>query len=191
MPLDTEIEVGAAAWIKPYSQAWHLMRARDWLVRLDPDASLEMRLAVMTHDIERMFPGGPAFDKANGRWDDPDYLYAHGARSADAVGFWLQQQGFGEDSIARKEVRRLVTLHEFGGLDGADLVQAGDSLSFLETLQDVVKAWVASGECDVEQARAKHQYMFDRIRMDEAKHLAEPLLASAMASLDQFELATR
>jgi hypothetical protein len=112
---------------------------RDWLVRLDAGAMLEIRLAVMTHDIERMF----------------------------------------------------VTLHEFGGLDGAELVQAADSLSFLETLQDVVKGWVTSGEYDVTQARAKHQYMFDRIRIDQARHMGEPLLSAAMASLHQFELAAR
>jgi polyhydroxyalkanoate synthesis regulator phasin len=82
------------------------------------------------------------------------------------------------------EVRRLITLHEFGGLDGADLVQAADSLSFLETLQDIVISWVTKGECGVDQARAKHQYMADRIRIDEARLLAEPLLESAMASLD-------
>ena len=30
----TEIERRALAWIGPYSQAWHLERARDWLAYL-------------------------------------------------------------------------------------------------------------------------------------------------------------
>ena len=174
----------ASEWIAPYGQAWHLERARDWLVHLDPSATLEMRLAVLTHDIERMFPGGPSFDKSGGRWDDPDYLYAHGARSAEVVGVWLHGVGEAGRSADRKELRRLITLHEFGGLDGADLVQAADSLSFLETLQDIVCSWVRSGECDVAQARAKHQYMADRIRLEEARKLAEPLLEAALASLE-------
>ena len=71
LPISTEIEQRASDWIAPYSQAWHLVRARDWVVHLDPGASLEVRLAVLTHDIERMFPNGPSLDKGTCRWDDP------------------------------------------------------------------------------------------------------------------------
>jgi len=185
VPPGTMIESRALAWIAPYSQALHLERARDWLVYLDATASLEMRLAVVTHDIERMFSGGPVFDKRRGRWDDPHYLYAHASRSADFVRRWLAEQGDAVDGISVNEVDRLVTLHEFGGLDGADLVQAADSLSFLETLQATVSGWVLGGECDMSQARAKLTYMADRIRVAEARRLAEPLLADALTALDE------
>jgi hypothetical protein len=184
MPATTESEQRVLTWIEPYSQAWHLVRARDWLVFLNPDASLEARLAVVTHDIERMFPHGPRQNKATGRWDDPHYLYAHASRSAEVVGFWLQSQPDVRDEIALPEVQRLITLHEFGGIGGADLVQAADSLSFLETLQDLARSWVVNGECGVEQARAKHLYMAERIRVPEARRLAEPLLEQALASLE-------
>jgi hypothetical protein len=183
IPAATEIERRALSWIGPYNQAWHLVRARDWLVRLDPDASLEARLAVVTHDIERMFPNGPQLSKATGRWDDPHYLYAHASRSAEVVGVWLHSQGDLGEEVDLSDLQRLITLHEFGGVGGADLVQAADSLSFLETLQDVARGWVISGECDVEQARAKHRYMAERIRVDEARQLAGPLLEQALASL--------
>jgi hypothetical protein len=46
---------------------------------------------------------------------------------------------------------------------------------------------VLNGECDVAQARAKHQYMADRIRVPEAAELAEPLLKAALASLHDLE----
>jgi len=187
VPVETEAERKAVAWIEPYDQAWHLIRARDWLVHIDPGASLEMRLAAVTHDIERMFPGGPSIDKATCRWDDPDYLYAHASRSADVVEKWLAEQGSVGREVDVAEVRRLITLHEFGGLDGADQVQAGDSLSFLETLREIVRRWVTSGECSVAQARAKHQYMADRVRLPEAARLGEPLLEGALASLDDLE----
>jgi hypothetical protein len=187
---ETEIERRATSWIDPYSQSWHLVRARDWLVHLDADASLEMRLAVLTHDIERMFPGGPRFDKRNGRWDDPDYLYAHASRSAEVVGVWVHEQGAAAEGLSVSELKRLITLHEFGGLDGADLVQAADSLSFLETLQGIVRDWVVGGECGVDQALAKHQYMADRIRVPSARRLAEPLLTLARASLADLQSPT-
>jgi hypothetical protein len=184
MPVATEIERRAIDWIGPYSQAWHLVRARDWLAYLDPEASLEQRLAVVTHDIERMFPNGPQLDKATGRWDDPHYLYAHAARSAEVVGFWLHAQHDVPEKVVLPEVQRLITLHEFGGVGGADLVQAADSLSFLETLQDIARKWVTNGECDAEQARAKHRYMAERIRVPEAQPVAERLLEQALAALD-------
>lgn len=190
VPVSTEVERRAFLWIHPYSQAWHLVRARDWLVRLAPSCSLEMRLAAVTHDIERMFPGGPSFDKAHGRWDDPDYLYAHASRSADFVVRWLEEQGEVASGVDIDDVRRLVTLHEFGGLDGADEVQAADSLSFLETLQEAVRGWVTSGECDARQAAAKHEYMAVRTHVPEAAQLAKPLLAEALASLEDLEAAT-
>ena len=184
LPVCTEIERRAIAWISPYNQALHLERARDWLAYLDPDAPLEARLAAVTHDIERMFPNGPQMDKATGRFDDPHYLYAHAARSAEVVGFWLHAQADVPEELSLSEVQRLITLHEFGGVGGADLVQAADSLSFLETLQDVVRKWVTHGECDAEQARAKHRYMADRIRIPAAQQVAGPLLEQALASLD-------
>jgi hypothetical protein len=185
MPVTTEIEQRALTWIEPYSQAWHLMRARDWLMCLNPDASLEARLAVVTHDIERMFANGPRQDKATGRWDDPLYLFAHASRSAEVVAFWLQSQPGLPEEIALLEIQRLITLHEFGGIGGADLVQAADSLSFLETLQDLVRSWVVNGECSVKHARAKHLYMAERIRVPEARRFAEPLLEQALASLEE------
>ena len=108
-PVSTEIERQAIAWVGAYSQAWHLVRARDWLIWLDEDAPLEARLAVVTHDIERMFPNGPAFDKATGRWDDPHYLYAHAARSAEVVGVWLYSQDGAKEELSVSEVQRLIT----------------------------------------------------------------------------------
>jgi len=183
VPATTEIERRVLPWIAPYNQATHLVRARDWLVYLDPDASLEARLAVVTHDIERMFPNGPTIDKATCRWDDPHYLYAHASRSAEVVGVWLHSQDGAKEEVSLSEVQRLITLHEFGGIDGADYVQAADSLSFIETLQDVVRGWVVRGECGVGQARAKHRYMAERIRVPEARRLAAPLLEQALASL--------
>jgi hypothetical protein len=187
VPVTTDIERRAIAWITPYSQSTHLIRARDWLVCLDHSAPLEARLAVVTHDIERMFPNGPTIDKATCRWDDPHYLYAHASRSAEIVGVWLHSQDGATDELSLSEVQRLITLHEFGGIDGADLVQAADSLSFLETLQDVVRGWVTGGECDVRQARAKHRYMAERIRLPAAKRCAEPLLEQALASLEDLQ----
>jgi hypothetical protein len=179
VPVDTEVEKAAAGWIAPYNQVVHLLRTRDWLVHLTPDATLEARLAAMTHDIERMFPGGPSMDYARMRWDDPAYLYPHQLRSADFVGNWLSSEGHAGD-VDIAEVRRLIGLHEVGGLGLADDVQAADSLSFLETLAGLAADWVRTGTCSRATAIAKLSYSVDRIRLDRALEPARALLPWAI-----------
>jgi hypothetical protein len=191
VPLDTEIEVLAAEWVRPYNQVVHLMRARDWLVHLNPAATVEMRVAAMTHDIERMFPGGPTFSHATMEWDSPFYLYPHSLRSAESVGVWLGGLGPVSTQVSVGEVRRLVALHEVGGLRGADDVQAGDSLSFLETLAELTRDWVLSGACSRAKATEKLVYMADRIRLPAAAELAAPLLEWAIDQLPDAEPADR
>ena len=183
VPLGTEVERLAAAWVAPYDQAEHLVRARDWLVHLTPGATVEMRLAALTHDIERMFPGGPKLDHATTGWDSPAYIYPHMLRSAEAVGVWLGSLGPAGAAVDVAEVWRLVGLHEVGGLRGADDVQAADSLSFLETLAGLTRDWVLSGTCSRAKAVEKLQYMADRVRLPVAAELAGPLLEWAVDQL--------
>src|SRR5215213_2194044 len=127
----TPLEARALEWISPYSQAEHLIRARDWVLELEPNASLALRFAALTHDIERHFPGGPQQDFQHDAWDDPDYLFAHSTRSADIVQRWLEESPEPPEADFVREVRRLILLHELGGDREADLLQAADSLSFL------------------------------------------------------------
>ncbi len=62
-------------WIEPYWNAEHLVRTRDWLLELEPDASEALRLAALTHDMERHFPGGPV--------DGPGQRHRRRTRSTD------------------------------------------------------------------------------------------------------------
>ena len=176
------LERAALEWIEPYSQAHHLARTREWLLELDPDAGEALRLAALTHDIERYFPGGPIQDKT-GPWDDPVYNRAHAERSARIVGEWLAEQGTQRDLVA--SVEELILLHETGGTPEADLLQAADSISFLETLADIACGWVRDGVCDAEHAKEKHRWMLERIRVPRARELALPLYRQAVAAIDR------
>lgn len=187
VPLDTEIEALAAEWVAPYDQVEHLTRTRDWVVHLHAEATVEMRVAAMTHDVERMFPGGPVLRHADGDWDDPFYLFPHALRSAEAVGMWLGALGPVSAQVSLSEVRRLVALHEVGGLRGADVIQAADSLSFLETLAGLTRRWVISGTCSRDAAARKLRYSVDRIRVAGAREPAEQLLEWALDQLPSDE----
>ena len=154
------------------------MRTRAWAVELDPDAGLELRLAALTHDIERNFPGGPPPDPT-----DPDYARVHADRSARIVHDWLAQEGAPEDLATR--VARLVAAHEVGGWREANVLQAADSLSFLEVNATRPAAWVRDGRCTPAEAHARLREMHDRIAVDEARAPAETLLEDAERRLEE------
>src|SRR3954452_3926431 len=108
----TTLEGQALAWIQPYWNAEHLRRTRDWLLELDPDGSEALRLAALTHDIQRHFPGGPVNDLSVAPEDDMEYRRLHSERSAGFVTAWLREQGADEALVA--EVARLIVAHEIG-----------------------------------------------------------------------------
>ena len=173
----------ALAWIEPYWNANHLVRTRDWALELDPDAGEALRLAALTHDMERHFPGGPAPDLSIEPERDVEYRRLHSERSARIVGEWLRGEG-AEDALVA-DVERLIVAHETGGASDEDLLQAADSLSFLETNAGLVAGWYTSGSCSRERAKAQHRWMFERIKLDRARELARPLYEEAIAVVDR------
>lgn len=185
----TELERGAERWIEPYWNARHLVRTRDWAVELEPEASEAVRLAALTHDIERHFPGGPRFDPLTMAPDDEAYNREHSERSARIVADWLREQGVAEPLVA--EVRELVLQHEWGGSPLADVVQAADSLSFLEVnARPVIVEWLRESRATPEGARGKVDWMLDRIQVARARELARPLYDRAVEELER-EMAAR
>ena len=163
----------------------HLLQAEVWLQRLKPDASEEMLLAALTHDMERAFPGpdSPSLDPRDGV-DNPIYNIAHCERSARIVSSYLREQGTPQESI--EEVARLIRAHEYGGDEEENIVQAADSLSFLEVNVDVFLSWMDAGDekWNADAVRAKFNWMYERIQIHQARDLALPLYEEAMRKLE-------
>ena len=82
----TTLEERARAWIEPHWNLEHLVRTREWLLEIEPDASEALRLAALTHDVERQFPGGPVQDLSISPDDDIEYRRVHAERSARSDG---------------------------------------------------------------------------------------------------------
>ena len=177
-----EREAAALAWIAPYSGVEHLLRTRKWVLELRPGAPEALELAALTHEVERLYPGGPRFEPATQAPDDFEYRWQHSIRSAQVVHEWLRQHGATERLVA--DVEALILLHEFGGDEDANVLQAADSISFLETNLDLVAGWVRSGRCTPERAKEQHRWMYERIRLPAAKKLASPYLERALATVD-------
>ncbi len=169
----------AIAWmaeVHPHSR--HLLRTLDWLLELDPQAGDALRIAAVTHDAERAFPPVEAGRSGADAPISPVYERWHQDRSARIVGEWLLARGAEPDFAL--EVVSLVSVHEDGGSPEAELLQAADSLSFLEVQVEVFAGRVARGELSEQAASAKLGRMYERITLPKARELAAPMLNPAL-----------
>jgi hypothetical protein len=175
----------ATEWVtRHYSRANHLVETENWLLRLQPEASEALRLAALTHDMERAFPG-PDSPKARSGVDH-EYNRAHSERSARIVGAYLREQDADETLV--EDVMKFICAHEYGGWPEANLLQAADSLSFLEVniaffLQSIPKDDDGRRREDV---RVKFDWMYERIQIPEAQRLAAPYHKAALERLEHY-----
>jgi hypothetical protein len=167
----------------PYNRD-HLVCALDWLDRIAPGTREAVRLAALTHDMERAFPGpdSPQMTSLN----DPVYNKLHSERSARIVGTWLRANGASDALV--QNVETLILAHETGGWLEADLVQAADSLSFFDTNIDLFLDFVRSGRFSAADVRWKFEHSYQRIQVPHARALALPRFEAAGARLATLEL---
>lgn len=170
-------------WVRPYYDGIHLFHTGRWLLTLQPDAPEPLLLAAVTHDMERHFPGGTQPDKAAGAWADEAYNRHHCERSAEIVGRWLREQGAPDDFVAA--VEGPILEHEFGGSPSGDVLQAADSISFLEVNGHLVSGWVLKGETSLPNAIKKLDWMVERIKLPAARELARPYHRRALAFVQE------
>lgn len=177
------LEMAAIDWLDGFYQLEHLLAARRWTIVLScGNASEELKFAALVHDAERFFPGGPTSTPMAG-FDDPDYLFSHSTRSADIVEAWLIEQGTIDGTFMR-QVRNLILRHELGGNAQQDILQAADSLSFLETFDWLVADWVGRDIYSIDEARSKLDWMLTRIRPVDAITMALPHYRHAVAVVE-------
>ena len=174
----------ARSWaLRAHPHADHLARTLYYAVELDPSASEALRIAAVTHDIERAWPDDSAGWDSARDWNSPEYNRWHQDRCADMVTRWLAEQGASEELI--RQVGDLVAVHEEGGWPEADVLQAADSLSFLDTMVPLVVGWVEAGRADEDHAAAKLHHSVDRMApgLTRARELAEPMLVRGLEAV--------
>lgn len=170
-------------FLEDYYDREHLTRAGDWMLALEPQADEYLVIAALMHDVERKVPGGPALRKTQDAWDDVTYNTAHTHRSAVVVPTWLLVQGAPASWLTA--VAQPIREHEFGGSPQGDLMQAVDSISFLETNATLVARWVLRGECSEEKARQKLRWMGERVRHERGREIARACMERALEDFDR------
>ena len=172
-----KVEAYVRKIITPPNILKHHLRTRDYLLILNPNASIEAQIAALTHDIERRLPGKVPFPMNKEGYNE-EYLIKHGKRSAEHVIEFLKKNKI-EVNFAK--IKEIITNHELGGSEEANLVKDADSLSFFEILP---KHFIEKFK-DPEYCIKKFKFMFNRITSEKAKEIAKPFYDEAMGLLEK------
>jgi hypothetical protein len=160
----------------------HALDTWQWALRLAPDAGLDVQLAALLHDVERLVSEAGARVEHRAA-DYQAFKDEHAARGAALAEDLLAEAGV--DAETRRRTARLIAVHErpaAAGEPGGEavaLLNDADALSFF-SLNSV-------GYLDYygpEQTRKKVAYTLRRLRPAAYRHLAglrlPPLVASEL-----------
>ncbi|MFC1647978.1 DUF4202 family protein [Nanoarchaeota archaeon] len=129
----------------------HGIKTRQWLLKLKPDASEEMQVAALIHDIDRAVP--PRVIRGKEEYYD-DYKKRHAMRSAEIAQHFLIENGYDEEKS--QKVRDLVEKHEVGGDSESDFLRDADSITFFDS---IVNDYESTGAAKLE---TKIRFMYSR-----------------------------
>lgn len=156
----------------------HALDVRQWMLRLDPEASLPAQIAALFHDIERLAT------EADARVEHlaPDYQAfkdAHASRGAEWADGVLAQCGAGE--AVRMRVSELIAGHERRSADAElALLNDADALSFFS-----LNAHGYARYFGPEQTRRKVAYTWNRMSERARAKLASVRLTSEVSQMLQ------
>jgi hypothetical protein len=100
----------------------------------------------------------------------------------NATSQWLERQG--AEPGLRHDVRALVRVHEWGGWAEANLLQAADSISFLEVYGEQAARPMREHGHSRQRVTEQFEWMYTRIRIDRARVCARPFYEHALACLE-------
>lgn len=156
----------------------HSLRTKEWLLKIDPQASEILQIASVAHDIDSAHIEYSGY----GSFRDPEYLELHQTEAAKTVSEFLIKAGTNEAIVAK--VSHLVSSHEVGGDEEQNLIMDADSLSFFDRdMLEFLNRHIITG-ADKETVRDKINWMYNRITSEKAKRLAKPMYEDAIKLLE-------
>lgn len=138
----------------------HSLSTRRWLLALHPEASEELQIAALAHDIDRAVP--PRTTKEKDETYDA-FKERHAKRSAQLIADLMQKYGYDEGAIGK--TFRFVERHEVGGDPETDFLTDADSISYFE--DNIAEYFRKNG---YETTKDKVAFMFVRAS-DRAKNI--------------------
>ena len=165
----------------------HLIRTLHWLEKLKPDVDEALRIAAISHDIERAFRRKDVKDivKKPGGLTSKIYFKKHEIRGAKIMAGCLEKHGAKNDFINR--VKMLVSRHEQGGNDDQNLLKDADSIGFFEIYANSELISKMIRHIGKKEAKRKIDFMYDRITSNEAKRITKKWYDKMIADLETYE----
>jgi Domain of unknown function (DUF4202) len=155
----------------------HFERTVYWLKELKPDADEPMQIAAYAHDIARASRKTNSVETFKDKeFNDSGIIADHQEQGAQIICDFLRKRQYDQLSIDR--IYNMVRRHEEGGDSESDLIKDADSLSYLENnVPKFLKIIPALGKGKVGR---KITWMYERITLDKAKKIAEPMFDVAI-----------
>lgn len=136
----------------------HSLSTREWVLKFSPDASEELQIAALAHDIDRAVP--PRIKQREGE-SYANYKQRHAGRSARIIADLMRKHGYEKESI--EKVFHFVENHEIGGDTETSILTDADSISYFA---DNIEYYFKTR--GVERTKSKIKFMFERVS-DRAK----------------------
>lgn len=160
----------------------HFERTVYWSEKFSPVWSEAHKIAAYSHDIERANRGNE--EKYLKSYMEPDDLKEHQEKGAEIMKKFLSENGADEAMISK--VAHLISKHEVGGDAEQDALMDADSVSFFETNAEMFVREKLPVE-GYEKVKGKLDWMFNRIKFNDAKELARPNYEKWARELEKFK----
>ncbi|NIO44499.1 MAG: DUF4202 family protein [Candidatus Aenigmarchaeota archaeon] len=146
----------------------HSLKTREWVLKLDKDASIPLQIAALAHDIDRTIEERRVKTMEAKNYEDYKKLKEQHAKvSADIICEELEKAGIDGKIIER--VRYLVEHHERGGDVEANILRDADSLTFFSF--DIIPFFKGRS---YQKTKDKIKFMYSRLS-DKAKELVKKM----------------
>lgn len=129
----------------------HSLSTRNWVLKLDPNASEELQIAALAHDIDRAIPPR-VYQQKGERYKD--YKQKHAKRSAELIAKLMKESGYASESIVK--VVHFVENHEVGGDEEINMLTDADSISYFT---NNIESYLASKGNDLTRDKIKFMYV--------------------------------
>lgn len=166
----------------------HLFETERLVLEIEPTATLSMRIAALTHDIERAFPDPdfPPHPKSGYASEEyHQYQEKHSNRSAKIVVGFLEELGISNRIVV--DTKNLIQAHETGGPYICEIVKDADSVSFLKVKVPLFISWIPKKRT-WQEVKDKFDLMYNRIWHRKAKEIAEEPYEKAIVQLGEKRL---
>jgi hypothetical protein len=161
----------------------HLKNTVILIKQLKPNADEALLIAAISHDIERAYRDKGQMEKM--KHGSKEYYQVHQEKGAEIIGKFLESTGAPKSLI--NKVKHLVSKHEIGGGEEADLLKDADSMDFFVNKGKL--DWyinVRIKKIGKDNTKIKLDRMFERISSDKAKEIARPMYLKAINDLETY-----